>query len=488
MMPHVERGNNTYFLIKYLLGPGRENEHEHQRFITADVVTSARFKDRDFLNDETVAGQLATALDETWKLQGRPRIAYRGEQFPDGARVWHCSLSIHPEEGKLSDEMWGDIATAFMDEMGFDSLDDDRGSRVRWVAIHHGQSKKGNDHIHIAAVLACETGKRVNTHMDFPRAQKTCTLLEQRFGLEVLTSRLYDRGKPGKHAALYAKGRAAEQETIELIVRSALASAKDEKQFVHNLRDRGLLVKVRFGVGGKSVDGYSVRLANPRESSGFWFAGGKLAKDLTLPAIRHELGDSPEGRAKAMSAWLAQDRDRDRHGQTFNYEDFDRWYQWASATPHGRDGWAEVARTAAGLCAEIHRSTGDERSYFSDLALRFAEAASTPAYRRCPSTRPAQVPRPVVTPAMWRAAGRGQIARVQIQLARRMVRLASGLGSHAKGAGDWTLAKALARTVTVFHDAEDAHRGNQRKAIPRKERQHITTERRGHGPPRSPTR
>lgn len=132
MMPHVERGNNTYFLIKYLLGPGRENEHEHQRFITADVVTSARFKDRDFLNDETVAGQLATALDETWKLQGRPRIAYRGEQFPDGARVWHCSLSIHPEEGKLSDEMWGDIATAFMDEMGFDSLDDDRGSQVRW--------------------------------------------------------------------------------------------------------------------------------------------------------------------------------------------------------------------------------------------------------------------------------------------------------------------------------------------------------------------
>ncbi|MBM4570415.1 hypothetical protein GS489_08660 [Rhodococcus hoagii] len=52
----------------------------------------------------------------------------------------------------------GRIAQRFVEEMGF--IDPDGAKSSRWVAIHHGQSKNGNDHIHIAVQMVREDGPR----------------------------------------------------------------------------------------------------------------------------------------------------------------------------------------------------------------------------------------------------------------------------------------------------------------------------------------
>ena len=44
------------------------------------------------------------------------QVEWNGEI--EATHVWHCSLSLSPEEAALGDEVWGRIASDFMDEMG----------------------------------------------------------------------------------------------------------------------------------------------------------------------------------------------------------------------------------------------------------------------------------------------------------------------------------------------------------------------------------
>ncbi|GAB4590289.1 relaxase/mobilization nuclease domain-containing protein [Nocardia sp. IFM 10818] len=123
--------------------------------------------------------------------------------------MWHCSLSLHADEGELPDEKWAAIAREFMDLMEFSGNLSGRAD-ARWVAIRHGLSARGNDHLHIAASAVREDGTRVNTYRDFARAQDACKELEQRHGLRVVLGRHDGRTTRGYHRAqIYAAARAA---------------------------------------------------------------------------------------------------------------------------------------------------------------------------------------------------------------------------------------------------------------------------------------
>lgn len=149
--------------------------------------------------DAATAREIGVALDT-------PRLAYSvevtrqvgvadpetGEVHNDrvAADVWHCPLSLRAEEGQLSDEQWGTIAQQFVDRMGFTEASGK--APCRWVAVRHGLSKNGNDHVHIAVSLVREDGTKATTHNDFKRAQELYRTLEAEHGLMPLDSR--DRG------------------------------------------------------------------------------------------------------------------------------------------------------------------------------------------------------------------------------------------------------------------------------------------------------
>jgi len=77
---------------------------------------------------------------------------------------------------------------------------------------------------------------------------------------------------------------------LERAVRAAAAAAGTEVQWLARLGELGVAVEARWARGGDRVVGYRVALADPpREPGGskaVWFGGGKLAHDLTLPALR----------------------------------------------------------------------------------------------------------------------------------------------------------------------------------------------------------
>ena len=159
MIPNVTRGDRMGGLLTYLVGPGKRNEHTDPHLVAGDPALLAWHDDHELSKGDALA--IARHLD-------RPRTAFGVEVA--GGHVWHCSLSIRADEGELSDEKWGQIAAGFMAKMG---LDDNEGSKAppRWVAVRHGLSASGNDHIHLVVNLVREDGTKVSVHNDFSRAQ-----------------------------------------------------------------------------------------------------------------------------------------------------------------------------------------------------------------------------------------------------------------------------------------------------------------------------
>ncbi|MDQ2760156.1 MAG: hypothetical protein M3Y17_06905 [Actinomycetota bacterium] len=77
----------------------------------------------------------------------------------------------------------------------------------RWVALRHGISNAGNDHLHVVVPLVREDGTKASTWNDRPR------------------------------------------ERLERTVRACAAAAGDEAEFVRRLRQGGLRVRPRFAAG-----------------------------------------------------------------------------------------------------------------------------------------------------------------------------------------------------------------------------------------------
>jgi hypothetical protein len=72
------------------------------------------------------------------------------------------------------------------------------------------------------------------------------------------------------------------------------------------LREHGLQVRPRYAEGGTSkVVGYSVRLAGGEHARvrAVWFGGGRLARDLTLPALRRGWGQDHGEETRAVEVW-----------------------------------------------------------------------------------------------------------------------------------------------------------------------------------------
>ena len=282
MIDRISKGQNVARLLYYLYGPGKSDEHTNPHLVAgwrepiADLEPPVRADgQRDF---RRLAGLLNAPLEA---------IGRRGR----AGTVWHCVLSAAPADRLLSDAEWNAIAAEFMDLMGLARRDDPAG--VRWVAVRHGLSKGGIDHVHIAATLARQDGRLPDVHNDFVRARRACQAIEQQSGLTATAPADRTAAARPTRAEHERAARTGQREPPRIVLRrlvqEAAAVAVNEEDFFARLREAGALIRERRSDADPDrATGYALALPAHRARSGepVWFGGGKLAPDLTLPRLR----------------------------------------------------------------------------------------------------------------------------------------------------------------------------------------------------------
>lgn len=317
MIAAISEGGSGYGLMNYLVGPGRANEHENAHLVAGSDVIMRRWGAWDELSPAqgyeiarfvdqfmTETGVKPTGSRRAFNRDSNKREVIK-EQVP--CHIWHCSLSLKPEEAAQGDERWRMIANDFMDEMGFTGKDGK--APCRWVAVHHGASKAGGDHIHIMANIVREDGTRWNRWQDQPRAMRAANRIEHKYGLYVVEAREHTRGARADSAAdLRAANRQGHKRTnreiLEQRVRAAAVASTSEHDFLIRLRELGVKALPRFAKGTQDVVvGYRVGLHAKADQRTQWYAGGKLARDLSLPRLRSRWPDTPVSAQQAVDAW-----------------------------------------------------------------------------------------------------------------------------------------------------------------------------------------
>ena len=324
MIPNVTRGGKTAGVLRYLVGKGKREEHEHPHLVAGSPEAVRMAGERELSGAD--AGELARFLDEPRERFGtRVTVAERNKEGrvvgTRDAHVWHCSLALHPDEPDLSDERWGEICEQFIEEMEF--AGERAAGQCRWVAIRHGRSTGGSDHAHLVVTLVAEDGSKGRVHNDRPRAQKACRELEQRFGLRGLEARTRGGGsralKHGEIAADRRRGRGvgergehaerSSRHRLERVVRACAGAARNETEFVRRLREHGL--QARRGTRRAARARWSATrsgssVARHDRGRAAWYGGGRLARDLTLPALRRSWRQQP-GEERPRSTSGSQD-------------------------------------------------------------------------------------------------------------------------------------------------------------------------------------
>ncbi|NEK96579.1 relaxase [Modestobacter muralis] len=444
MMPNITRGSDFGGLMRYLAGPGRHNEHTEPHLITGDPAIMAWHDDAEL--DRDAANAIGRALDEPRRLLGTT--------IPDGP-VWHVSLAVRAEEGQLGDEKWAAISQDFVTGMGFiggagiDENGDPTGrADCRWVAVHHGQSTAGNDHVHIVVSLVRDDGTKADVWRDWKRAQKLAGELERKHGLEVLESRGAQRGDRGVKPAELAKAERLarpepERVTVARAVRGAATASQDEAEFVRRVRGGGMIIRPRYAAGDQSVIvGYSVAQRPAGGERPIWFGGGTLARDLALPRLRQGWTDTPQAAQAAAAEWTAAKRGRrpvapGREARevdpalweqcTAEVHELRQWLANVPATDHAT--WARVATETSGAFAAWSARVETTPGPLAATADALARSAQVQSHR---------APKPSKTGPSARSA-----AMVLSSVAH------GGQGTVAQA----VLLRQLANTARALHDA-----------------------------------
>ncbi len=377
MIGKITMGSSGRRLIRYLFGPGKANEHTDQRVITSGLVMGGEALAGGNLSSGQIA-ELGAGLDEAHETYGTD---------PKGGHILHLSLSLPPGNRHLSDDQWGEIANEVMTALGFES---DGVDPAAWVAVGHGTSAHGNQHVHIAASLVRIDGGRVNTWQSKKVLSRVCAEIESSYGLTVIEGR-EGRGMPGlTRAELERTAREQRAEppraALARMVREAAVVSRDEAEFVRRLRGSEVLLRPRFVTGGQdAVVGYSVALRTQDGETPIWFGGGKLANDLTLPNLRQFWRQSAGDRTAAVVEWRSAKAVAP--GREAILGDSDDWMRAVASVERSVERlkavpasdlavWRGVARETAGVFAAwSRRFEGDSPGPMAAAADTLARSA-----------------------------------------------------------------------------------------------------------------
>lgn len=491
MIPNVTRGDRMAGLLTYLVGAGRANEHAEPHLVGGDPALMAWYDDAELGRDSAFA--IARHLD---------RAARNLDVEVAGGHVWHCSLSLHVDEGMLTDEEWGAIASDFVTAMEFD---DNAGTKApcSWVAVRHGVSKAGNDHIHIAVSLVREDGTKASIHNDFRRAQSATRALEAKYGLQQLESVRAERAtrgfKPAEQARIQHQAAADAERKFERTqqrlpeserrpwsslssqdrhqriaaeyrlsvpraelartVRASATAAADEAEFVRRMRRSGVLVRPRYADGSTDViTGYSVALKPHDGARPIWYGGGHLGRDLTLPRLREGWEDDPRQASAAAAEWNAAKRGRRvvAPGQETAAPTPQQWDEanariaelrerLRSVPASDRAGWSAVARQTAGAFAAW--SNAVEATPGPLAAAADALSISAQTYARPVRPQRAGLVSAAGGALMIAAAGRSEGTVAQAIMLRQLMSLAGAVHAVVEASADARAARRLVEDV-----------------------------------------
>lgn len=458
-------------LMSYLVGPGKSNDHTEQHLVAGDSAVMTMYG-YDTL-DRAAALEIAASLDAPRRELGvdvkrqltrvDPETGETVKESVD-ASVWHCSLSIAAEEGQLSDEKWGQIAQEFVDRMGFTEVSGK--AACRWVAVRHGLSEKGNDHVHIAVSLVREDGTKASTHNDFHRAMKIVRELENEFELQPLRAER-EQDMPQRQESRAARESAQRRGAVEVdskklerIVRASASASMDEAEFVRRMRREGVLIRPRFETGRNDVvTGYSVALRPEKGAQPVWHSGLRLARDLTLPELRKGWPDRPETAAAAVEEWRATRKNPERYRPVqpgreesemspaffkMYADDMTRLHEYiATIDPEDYATWAHVARETSGAYAAWSRRLEATPGPLAQTSRTLARSAQLRPSQSRP--RPVAMPSMVNTTALILAqASKGKNAAAEALLLRQLSQTTLSIFRAAQAAGDARRAQELA--------------------------------------------
>lgn len=470
MIPNIVTGGDTGGLMRYLVGPGRANEHENPHVIAGSRDIVRKWGDWETIS-VSQAGEIATRLDaymhETGTFPtGKTRrfnpatgvVEWNGEI--EANHVWHCSLSLSPEEAALGDEVWGRIASDFMDEMGFTGSDGK--APCRWVAIHHGSAKNGGDHIHIAATIVREDGTKWNAWYDQKRAQRACNTLEHRYGLLVVESRERGRGSrcdsaAAQNAAKRSGASRTDRAVLEERLRAAATAAASEADFVRRARRLGVRMHPRFASGRTDVVvGYSAALRTEHGQQTRWWGGGRIARDLTLTQLRTRWEDTPTSALEAVEAWKGNYPKRAPYDGPL-WEDRIRALEHfrvhlEQLSPTDRVGLANAAADVAGLlhAQAITARTSGGRDMLERAAVqvgRCAQLKTRPADKRL-----VDVGARMASDLALSIAATSSPRMAAVALAHATVDLVQAIADLHEAAGQAATAAAIERDAQAMFD------------------------------------
>ena len=265
-------------------------------------------------------------------------------------------------------------------------------------------------------------------------------------------------------------------------VTAAAGQARDEAGFFAQLRENGVLVRLRYSeINPGEVTGYAVALPGHTEPDGTprWYGGGRLAAGLTLPRLRQgwnpgRSGPGPQGGAFRFTA-----------------PERDAFYRHA-------------AREAEAAAEQIRRSAGGDPAAAADTAWAAAatfhataRAIRDPALRRAAGTydRAARaaygkIPHRTSGRDRLRAAGRllamisssedGSTTPAALTLAASLVRLAQSVGELRQAQQHAAQAAAARKTAEGLYAALSRSRaGAAALGIPNPARQTQATRKPG---------
>ena len=181
MIPNIVRGSDPAGLVRYLFGKGRRNEHTDQHLVCASGDMFPSF-DMDGKPAASYA-EIGRRFDRRYRVRERKEDPFppdmRGKNNPEREhgrkRVWHCSLAIKAGQGILTDQEWEAVIRDYLTRMNIIDGDD---QGVTWLAVRHGLSANGNDHVHIMVQLAADDGW-INPYHDRIDAQSSCRRMEK---------------------------------------------------------------------------------------------------------------------------------------------------------------------------------------------------------------------------------------------------------------------------------------------------------------------